>query len=317
LTSFGIKRIIAIQSVVLKESKRQLPKSTVSIHLLLLETYLNIDKSTLKYKSTKTLEGYSIKNATFALLIRQIFNKARSLKTSMRKHLPNIITLINLFSGCCALVSLLNEQFIAAFIFVLVAGVADYCDGMLARILKVNSPLGKELDSLADLVSFGVFPGAIMYILLAKSFGAETDGAIIWQAIPGFIISLFACLRLARFNLDTRQTDHFIGLNTPAATVFVTGLMLIYANDTMGLRALILQPWLLYIIIAVLSFLLVAEISMISFKFKKFQWKGNESRFIFLILGVVFLIFFKELTFSLVILAYVLYSVMQHFLIKN
>ena len=235
----------------------------------------------------------------------------------MRKHLPNIITLINLFCGCCALVSLLNEQFTDAFFFIIVAGVADYCDGMLARVLKVNSPLGKELDSLADLVSFGVFPGAIMYILLAEAFGAGIDGAIVWQAIPGFAISLFACLRLATFNLDTRQSDQFIGLNTPAATIFVTGLMLIYSENTLGLRMLILQPWLLYTIIAILSFLLIAKISMISFKFKKFQWKGNEPRFIFILLGIVLLIFFKELTFSLIILVYVLYSVVQHFLIKN
>ena len=235
----------------------------------------------------------------------------------MQKHLPNIITLTNLFFGCCALVSVLNEQFIPAFFFLLVAGVADYSDGMLARSLKVNSPLGKELDSLADMVSFGVVPGAILYTLLAKSFEVETSGAVIWQALPGFSISLFACLRLAKFNLDTRQSENFIGLNTPAATIFVAGLMLIYEMDSMGLRSFVLQAWFLYAATAILSFLLVAEISMISFKFKKFQWKGNEPRFIFLVLSVVFFILFKELAFSILILIYILYSLTQHFLIKN
>lgn len=235
----------------------------------------------------------------------------------MRKHIPNIVTLINLFCGCCALVSVLNEAFDTAFLLLFIAGVADYSDGMIARLLKVNSPLGKELDSLADMVSFGVVPGAILYTLLIKSLGAETTGTIVWAAAPGFILPLFACLRLAKFNLDTRQSENFIGLNTPAATIFVAGLMLVYHNDPDGLGAIILQPWLLYAVTAVLSFLLVAEISMISFKFKGLQWKGNEPRFIFMILGIVFLLFFKELSFTLLVTLYILYSVTQHFLIKN
>jgi len=119
----------------------------------------------------------------------------------MRKHIPNIITLINLFCGCCALISVLNDQFLPAFFLLLIAGLADYSDGMIARILKVNSPLGKELDSLADMVSFGVVPGAILYSLLVKAQGIESTNGLIWIAVPGFILSLFACLRLAKFNL--------------------------------------------------------------------------------------------------------------------
>ncbi len=235
----------------------------------------------------------------------------------MRRHLPNIITLVNLFCGCCALVSLLNEQFIPTFFFLLIAGIADYGDGMLARILKVNSHLGKELDSLADMVSFGVVPGAILYTLLVKAIGGQTDGGIIWSAVPGFAFTLFACLRLAKFNLDTRQSENFIGLSTPAGTIFVVGLMLIYEMNTRGLQGFVLQPWFLYTVTGLLSFLLIAEIPMFSFKFKGFQWKGNENRIVFLILGVLFFIFLKELTLTLFILAYVLYSVTQHFLIKN
>ncbi len=235
----------------------------------------------------------------------------------MRKHLPNIITLINLFCGCCALVSLLNEQFIITFFLLLVAGFADYSDGMLARVLKVNSPLGKELDSLADMVSFGVVPGAILYTLLIKGLGAETTGEIIWAATPGFILTLFACLRLAKFNLDTRQSENFIGLNTPASTIFVVGLMLIYEKNTLGLGEFIIQPGLLYAVTAVLSFLLVAEIPMTSFKFKSFQWKGNEQRFIFIILGILLLIFCRELTFTVFVSIYVLFSIAQYFLNKK
>lgn len=239
------------------------------------------------------------------------------LKIEMLKSLPNIITLVNLFCGCCALLCVLNEQFISAFILLIIAGIADYIDGLVARKLKVNSPLGKELDSLADMVSFGVVPGAILYVLTALSLGLSIEEDVVWLATPGFAITLFACLRLAKFNLDTRQSENFIGLNTPAATIFVTGLMLVYETNQLGLRSFILEPWLLYTVSGILSFLLVAEIPMISFKFKKLQWKGNEPRFIFLILGIFLLIFLKELALILFVLIYILYSVTQHLLVKN
>ena len=247
----------------------------------------------------------------------ELNRKEKLLKIKMLKSLPNIITLVNLFCGCCALLSVLNEQFISAFILLIVAGIADYTDGLVARKLKINSPLGKELDSLADMVSFGVVPGAILYVLLATSFEASIKSDIVWLATPGFFVTLFACLRLAKFNLDTRQSENFIGLNTPAATIFVTGLMLVCETNQLGLKAFILEPWLLYSVTAVLSFLLVAEIPMISFKFKGLQWRGNEPRIIFLVLGILLLIFLKELTLILFILIYILYSITQHLLVKN
>lgn len=231
----------------------------------------------------------------------------------MQKHLPNFVTLINLFCGCAALVSVLNEQFNTAFYFLLAAGLADYGDGFLARLLKVNSDLGKELDSLADIVSFGVVPGAILYTLLINALGADTEGAVVWAALPGFVLPMFACLRLAKFNLDTRQSENFIGLNTPAATILVTGLMLVFQNDTAGLRAMISQPWLLYSITAILSFLLVAELPMASFKFKGLKWKGNEFRFIFILLSIILMILLKELAFTIIIILYILYSVIRYF----
>lgn len=235
----------------------------------------------------------------------------------MLKHIPNIITLVNLLCGCGALVSVLNQQYDTTFYFLLVAGFADYSDGMVARLLKVNSPLGLQLDSLADMVSFGVVPGAILYTLLVNALGAPIDEGVVWAAIPGFLLTLFACMRLAKFNLDVRQTENFVGLNTPAATIFVTGLMLIFKNNTWGLADVVVQPWLLYVVTLVLGLLLIAEIPMTSFKFKGFQWKGNEPRIVFIILGILMLIFFKELTFTLFVLIYVLYSITQHFLIKN
>ena len=236
----------------------------------------------------------------------------------MRKHIPNFITMINLFCGCCALVCVFNELFVWAFVFLFLGGIADYADGMVARLLNVNSPLGKELDSLADMVSFGVVPGAIVYMLLTKSpIGFESDFLIKWWTLGGFIITVFSALRLAKFNLDERQTDDFIGLNTPSCTMFITGLMLIYEFDSAGLANFIIQPYFLYGVVVLFSFLLVAEIPMFSFKFKGIQWKGNENRIVFFIVSVLLLIALKEIAFSLIILLYILYSLTKYFVYKN
>lgn len=236
----------------------------------------------------------------------------------MRKHIPNFITTINLFCGCCALICVFNELFEWVFIFLLAGGIADYADGMVARLLDVKSPVGKELDSLADMVSFGVVPGAIIYMLLTKSpIGFESPFPLKWWALAGFILTVFAALRLAKFNLDTRQTEDFIGLNTPSMTMFITGLMLIYEFNTFGMANLIVQPVFLYSVVALFSFLLVAEIPMFSFKFKGMQWQGNQDRIVFMIVSALLMIFLKEVAFSLIILLYILYSLTRYFVYKN
>lgn len=231
----------------------------------------------------------------------------------MRKNIPNIITSINLFCGCCAIVCIFYGRFFNAFLFLFVGAWADYFDGLVARSLNVKSELGKELDSLADMVSFGVVPGAIIYMLLVrgmiKNF-EEFPQYLILAGLPAFLITVFAALRLAKFNIDTRQTENFIGLNTPSCTIFTVGLMLIYHYDSYGLKALVINPWFLYPTIVVLSYLLVAELPMFSFKFKKFSWAGNEMRFIFLIAAFLFLILFKEVAFSLIIILYVLFALL-------
>ncbi|MEM1319889.1 MAG: CDP-diacylglycerol--serine O-phosphatidyltransferase [Bacteroidota bacterium] len=227
----------------------------------------------------------------------------------MRKYLPHIITLFNLFCGCCAIVYVFNAQFITAFWLVFIGGIADYSDGLVARQLNVKSALGKELDSMADMVTFGIVPGVILYVLLASGEGPLPSGQVVLKALPAFLLSVFAGLRLARFNLDQRQTEDFIGLPTPATTVFVVGIMLIYEFDTYGLRQWVSNPALLYPIILLFSYLLVAEIPMFSLKFKGMRWKGNEKRFVFLGLGILLLFLIKEAAFSLGIILYVLFSV--------
>lgn len=222
----------------------------------------------------------------------------------MRKHIPNFITLINLFCGCSALICILNDQFILAFWFLLIGITADYLDGLVARLLNVKSILGKELDSLADMVSFGVVPGAIFYALLQKSLPHIDPSVFSIQAAAGFIVTLFACLRLAKFNIDDRQTDHFIGLPTPSTTSFTVGLMLIYHFDSFGLRAFILDPYFLIACILLLSYMMVSELELFSFKLNSLKWKGNEIKFIFAALSIILLITLREVALSLIILLY-------------
>lgn len=234
----------------------------------------------------------------------------------MKKNIPNIITSINLFCGCCALVCIFYGRFFNAFLFIFVGAWADYLDGLVARSLKVKSELGKQLDSLADMVSFGVVPGAIIYMLLVRGMTKNFESFpqyLILAGLPAFLITVFAAVRLAKFNIDTRQSEDFIGLNTPACTIFTVGLMLIYHYDSYGLREMIINPILLYPIIIVLSYLLVAELPMFSFKFKALKWAGNEMRFTFLILALLFLILFKEVALSLVIIMYVLFGLFARF----
>lgn len=224
----------------------------------------------------------------------------------MKKQFPNIITLLNLFCGLIAILSLLNGQFNQAVIFVFLAGLADFADGMAARLLKVTSPMGKELDSLADMVSFGVVPGMMIFVLLNNGVAMPDWKEFPWTATPAFLITLFSALRLAKFNLDTRQTENFIGLATPAATIFIVGLLLIYQNNSFGWGAFVTQPYFLYPVIIVISYLLISEIPMFSLKFKSLKWVGNQKRFIFALMSIILLVFFKEAALSIVIFLYII-----------
>ena len=222
----------------------------------------------------------------------------------MKRNIPNAITLVNAFAGSCAIIAILSGQYMLAFYFFILAGFADWLDGGIARMLKVSSPVGKELDSLADMISFGLMPGVIIYALLSKGLGDPATFS--WLAAPAFVLTAFSTLRLARFNLDERQTFNFIGLATPAMTTFAIGLMLIYHFDSFGMADFVTNQWFLYSVVAVFSWLLNVEIPMFSFKFKSLNWKGNEIRFIFVAISLIALFFLKEAAFSLNILLYIL-----------
>ncbi len=233
----------------------------------------------------------------------------------MKKYIPNSITLVNLFCGCCAIVFIFLDYFLVGCLFILIGAIADFMDGMVARLLKVSSPLGKELDSLADMVSFGVVPGLILFKLLLLTNQQTVEiyaiNNIIW-ALPAFLIPIFSGLRLAKFNLDERQTEDFIGLNTPANTIFIVGLLLTVHLNSFGWREYILNPYFLYPVIVILSYLLISELRIFGFKFKGLQWKGNEIRFIFLGIAILQLFLLKESALSTVIITYIVLAIIHN-----
>lgn len=242
----------------------------------------------------------------------------------MKKHLPNAITCLNLLCGCLALAFILGSGpepagrlrglELGAY-FAGLAALADFIDGLLARALRVSSAIGKDLDSLADMVSFGVVPGAILLQLLGLVGQGQFSGYAgplglgAWLPYAGFLVTIFSALRLAKFNNDTRQSDSFIGLPTPACTLVVASLPLILAHDRFGLAPVLLSPWLLLGLTGLLSGLLVAELPLFALKFKSFRWGDNRRRFSFMALAAALLLLLQAAAVPLVVLLYVLLSV--------
>ena len=262
----------------------------------------------------------------------------------MKKHIPNFITTLNLFCGCVAIVLALGGyQFVwIAGILIFIAALFDFLDGLAARVLHAYSELGKQLDSLADMVSFGIAPAVIAFQLLNTAIGKQdvfnplsdlpvliekigaanyysnysfSDFAIIFSA---FLIAIFSALRLAKFNIDTRQTTSFIGLPTPAnALLFASLPLILHFEHSMLCNAIILNTWILLFVIVVQSALLVSEIPLFSLKMKSLQWRENKTRYIFLLLAFMLLIFLHFKAIPLVILLYIISSIVSNILCKK
>jgi len=215
----------------------------------------------------------------------------------IKKHIPNFITCLNLFSGCVAVLLAFKGNYQGAFIAILVAAVFDFFDGFAARLLKAYSPMGKELDSLADMVSFGFAPGMIVFSLLTEANINE------WLPYLAFIIPVFSGLRLAKFNIDERQTSSFIGMPTPANAIFWGGLTTSFAPF------LISNVWLIIVLTVLFSYLLVAEIPMFALKVKNLAWKDNQIQYIFLGVTIILLVIFQLNAFAPIIGWYILLSV--------
>lgn len=229
---------------------------------------------------------------------------------SMIKHIPNALTSMNLFSGCVACVFALMKQYELAALCIMMSACFDFFDGFAARMLKAYSEIGKELDSLADVVSFGTAPSMMLFSLLSdKNIGWSVNNINLF-ACSAFLIAVFSGLRLAKFNIDTRQTSSFIGLPVPANALFWCALI------TDGQNWLMTLPYAhvgLIILILCSSWILVSEIPMFSLKFKDFAWKTNRLRFTFLILAALLILLFRLTGLSLTIILYILLSVCNDF----
>lgn len=215
----------------------------------------------------------------------------------MKKHIPNLLTCANLFSGCIGIVYAFNGDLKTVAFFVIISGIFDFFDGFAARLLHVKSEIGKELDSLADVVSFGFLPGVVMFQLL--KINSVND----YLPYAGFLITVFSALRLAKFNIDTRQTEDFIGLNTPMNTFFIISLPYLI-NDLIWLS----NTYVLLSIILIVSYLLVSELKLFSMKINNLKWVPNKFKFIFLIISLVLLAFLKFAALPIILILYILFS---------
>lgn len=251
----------------------------------------------------------------------------------MKKHIPNLFTLMNLFSGMIAVIMAATDELILAAFFVFLGIFFDFFDGFFARKLKVEGELGKQLDSLADMVTSGVVPGIIMFQMMLfatkgkwfMELSCETGN---WQEyqetyfyfIPfsGLIIALAAAYRLANFNIDERQTSSFIGLPTPAFSIFIMSMPLIlFYSENMFFISLIQNIYVLVGITLIGSYLMNAEIPLFSLKFKNYKWRGNVVKYVFLISTVVMLFLLKTVAIPLTIILYILLSVIENKLHKK
>lgn len=231
---------------------------------------------------------------------------------NIKAWIPNFFTMLNLFCGCVALIMVSNSDFELAFGFVCLGIFFDFFDGFFARKFNVAGPLGVQLDSLADMVTSGVVPGYVMFKLMADE---DAFGSASYVPYLGFVIALGACYRLAKFNIDTRQSDSFIGLPTPANALFFTSLPLINASfyDD-NFSGVIYNNWLMVGLVFLSAYIMNAEIPLFSLKIKKFTFAKYKLQVFFLVLCLLLLALFSVYAVPLIIISYVLLSVINNFI---
>lgn len=222
------------------------------------------------------------------------------------RHIPNTLTCLNLFSGCIACVMAFEARYEAALGFIILSAAFDFFDGMMARVLNAHSAIGKDLDSLADDISFGVAPSLIVFSLFKEMNYPEAMASMAsYFPYLAFLPAVFSALRLAKFNNDTRQTSSFVGLPVPANALFWASLA---AGGHSWLTSESLYPICLLLLVGLFSWLLVSEIPMFSLKFKNLSWKDNKVSFVFLIACIPLLLFMGVCSFSVIIVWYILLS---------
>lgn len=245
------------------------------------------------------------------------------------KNIPNLFTLLNLFFGCLAIISILQtgesivtqsdegtwvpqlpEKIWMGSIFIGIAAVIDFLDGFVARLFKATSEMGKQLDSLADVVSFGVAPGMILYQLLRIGYVQEITGldTPLWLLLPAFIFPMAGAWRLARFNTTSTGTENFTGVPIPAAGLVVASLPLILFYDHYGIAPVLINKWVLYAIILVLSYLMVSKAKFMAMKFSDPSVKNNLPKIILAALAIISAIFLQWLAVPAVFIFYIIIS---------
>jgi CDP-diacylglycerol---serine O-phosphatidyltransferase len=241
----------------------------------------------------------------------------------IKKHIPNTITSLNLLSGCISIVLAFEGYITFSVYLIFLAAFFDFLDGMSARMLKAYSVVGKELDSLADLISFGVAPSVIIFHLMKISLFrtvhmpplSNLSGLEVFFLLVPFFIAVLSGVRLAKFNVDERQSENFIGLAVPANALFFVSLYLISIITTNNfILDLLKNKFILSAIVFLFSLLLVAEFPMFSLKFKKLGFKGNKIRYIFIVLSAILLISLHMIAIPLVIIIYILLSAINNWI---
>lgn len=220
--------------------------------------------------------------------------------------IPNFITLGNLLCGCLGLISIFEGDLKKASIFIFVALLLDFADGFVARLLHSSSEIGKQLDSLADVVSFGVLPSFIVF----KNI--ETFSENEYMKYGAFLLAMFSALRLAKFNIDTRQSDSFIGLPTPANGILIATFPFLIDNSDFWNKTLS-NEWFWVSYVLIFSYLLIMELPLFALKFKDYSWAKNKVKFIFLALSAGLLVFFQFAAVPFIIVLYLVFSVLLHF----
>jgi CDP-diacylglycerol---serine O-phosphatidyltransferase len=260
----------------------------------------------------------------------------------MTRHIPNLFTLLNLFFGCIAIVFILQtnnfnfyqnnegnysfvgldsvpEEWWYASLFILLAAIVDFFDGFVARLLGASSDMGKQLDSLADVVSFGVAPSMILYQMLRMSYMQDANGmeTNLWLLSPAFLVACAGAYRLARFNISTDQSKYFTGVPIPAIGLVVAAFPLILYKNTLGLGELLLNKWVIYAIIILLCWLMVCKYKMLSLKINKAELSKQTPLFIIAAIAIVGAIFLKWFAVPVVFVAYVVLSLLNQHKMKQ
>jgi len=239
----------------------------------------------------------------------------------LTSQIPNAITLLNLLSGAIALVLASRGYLALASGFIGLAAVFDFFDGLIARLMGVHSAVGEQLDSLADLVSFGLAPSFLLFEQLGQLYAASGQPTALSEMPPEqlggmilpFLIVVFAALRLARFNIDTRQKDSFIGVPTPAvALLFAAATLIYYLDPDVQHIKLLSRPWIWQAVAVAGSLLMILPLHMFSLKFKDLSWQNNQIRYVFVGFSLILLVLLQAIALPLIIMWYILLSVVYH-----